>query len=168
MEHIVIEPLREEDRARYTEILLESYQEYEATYPDPDLWQSYVQDMRAAVQTPKAAEILVAKQGSELMGGVHLFTDSGTAYGRPELGIESTIIRLLAVHPKGRGQGVGKRLIQAGFAFAQARGDKSLYLHSGAAMVDAIKMYESLGFVRDVSKEFYKGDIHVLSFRYDL
>ncbi len=87
----------------------------------------------------------------------------------PELNIQSTIVRLLGVHPKGRGQGgVAKKLLHESFAFARKRQDQALYLHSGDMMQAAINLYLSLGFVRDESKEFYKGDILVKSFRYDL
>lgn len=165
---IVIEHLRQEDYPAYLEVLVDSYAQYEKDYKDPAHWAQYLQDIRSSVGNPNAETILVAKREQEIVGGLQLFTNGEKAYGLPELGIESTIVRLLAVHPKGRGQGVAKKLLQESFAFARKRQDQSLYLHSGDIMQVAINLYLSLGFVRDESKEFYKGDILVKSFRYDL
>ncbi|MDM5229832.1 GNAT family N-acetyltransferase [Lysinibacillus pakistanensis] len=165
---IVIEQLKEEDHARYLEVLVESYSQYEKEYNNPEDWASYLSAIRASVGNPDAATILVAKQGDEILGGLQLFTDSEKAYGLPELSIHSTIVRLLGVHPKGRGLGIAKKLLQESFAFARARQDQALYLHSGDIMQVAINLYLSLGFVRDESKDFRKGDILVKGFRYDL
>jgi len=165
---IVIEHLQEEDYARYLEVLVESYGQYEKDYKDPERWASYLSDIRASVGNPNAETILVAKRGDEILGGLQLFTDAEKAYGLPELNIQSTIVRLLGVHPNGRGQGVAKKLLHESFAFARKRQDQALYLHSGDIMQAAINLYLSLGFVRDESKEFYKGDILVKSCRYDL
>ncbi|MBX8944472.1 MULTISPECIES: GNAT family N-acetyltransferase [Lysinibacillus] len=165
--NIVIEHLQEEDYASYLEVLVESYAQYEKDYEE-EHWQSYLSDIRASVGNPNAETILIAKRGDDILGGLQLFTDAGKAYDLPELNIQSTIVRLLGVHPKGRGQGVAKKLLNESFAFARKRQDQALYLHSGDMMQAAINLYLSLGFVRDESKEFYKGDILVKSFRYDL
>ncbi len=106
---IVIEQLKEEDHARYLEVLVESYSQYEKEYNNPEDWASYLSAIRASVGNPDAATILVAKQGDEILGGLQLFTDSEKAYGLPELRIHSTIVRLLGVHPKGRGLGIAKK-----------------------------------------------------------
>ncbi|WP_447402490.1 GNAT family N-acetyltransferase [Lysinibacillus sp. fkY74-1] len=165
---IVIEHLQEEEYADYRKVLVESYGQYEKDYKDPEQWASYLNDIRASVGNPNAQTILIARRGDEILGGLQLFTDAERAYGLPELNIQSTIVRLLGVHPKGRGQGVAKKLLHESFAFARKRQDQALYLHSGDIMQAAINLYLSLGFVRDESKEFYKGDILVKSFRYDL
>ncbi|MGE7092887.1 N-acetyltransferase family protein [Lysinibacillus sp. NPDC048646] len=165
---IVIEHLREEDYVRYLEVLVESYAQYEKEYDKPEDWAQYLSDIRASVGNPNAETILVAKRGNEILGGLQLFTSSEKAYGFPELGIDSTIVRLLGVHPNGRGQGVAKKLLHESFAFARNRQDQALYLHSGDIMQVAIDLYLSMGFVRDVSKDFYKGEKIVKSFRYAL
>ncbi|MGY4796829.1 GNAT family N-acetyltransferase [Lysinibacillus fusiformis] len=165
---IVIEQLKEEDHARYLEVLVESYSQYEKEYNNPEDWASYLSAIRASVGNPDAETILVAKRGNEILGGLQLFTDSEKAYGLPELTIHSTIVRLLGVHPQGRGLGIAKKLLHESFAFARARQDQALYLHSGDIMQVAINLYLSLGFVRDESKDFRKGDTLVKGFRYDL
>ena len=99
---IVIEQLKEEDHARYLEVLVESYSQYEKEYNNPEDWASYLSAIRASVGNPDAETILVAKRGNEILGGLQLFTDSEKAYGLPDLTIHSTIVRLLGVHPQGR------------------------------------------------------------------
>lgn len=165
---IVIEHLRPEERSQYLNVLVESYAQYEEAYGEPEEWLQYVSNIRASVDNPLAETILVAKRGNEILGGLQLFSNSEKAYELPELGIESTIVRLLGVHPKGRGQGVAKKLLHESLNFARNRHEQALYLHSGDIMSIAIELYLSLGFVRDESKDFYKGDKLVKSFRYDL
>ncbi|MCT6817445.1 MAG: N-acetyltransferase, partial [Lysinibacillus fusiformis] len=86
---IVIEHLQEEDYAKYLEVLVESYGQYEKDYKDPENWASYLNDIRASVGNPNAETILVAKRGDEILGGLQLFTDAEKAYGLPELNIQS-------------------------------------------------------------------------------
>jgi len=167
-EAIVIEKLREEDIEKYERVLIESYSQYEQRFNNPTRWQNYLEAIRKTVENPQAEAIIVAKKGDEIVGGLQLYTNSEKAYGEPELIDDATIIRLLAVHPRGRRMGIAKKLLQASFDFARGRQDKACYLHTNDIMAEAIKLYEASGFVRDTSKEFYKGENLVKSFRYDL
>lgn len=165
---VTVGTLQDHEKAIYRTVLVESYLQYKDFYQDPQVWEGYLNDIRASIDNPNAEKVLVAKIGDEIVGGLQLFLDSEKAYGRPYLNIDSTIIRLLGVHPRGRRKGVAKKLLHESFNFARSRGDKALYLHSSDIMPTAIQLYLSNGFVRDTSKEFQKGDILVKSFRYDL
>ncbi|MCL1950142.1 MAG: GNAT family N-acetyltransferase [Turicibacter sp.] len=168
MNNIRIDYLQEGEQAAYRQMLLKSYAEYESIFQDPAAWQDYLKAIAASVDNTDSEGILVAKYEGVMVGGLQLFTNSTKAYGVPTIGIDSTIVRLLGVHPQYRGLGIAKKLLAAGLEFAQKRKDPSLYLHSGEGMKEAINMYLSMGFVRDKSKEFMNGDILVKSFRYDL
>jgi putative acetyltransferase len=52
----------------------------------------------------------------------------------------------LAVAPEARGQGLGRRLCHVVFDYARAAGAQEIVLTSHTALVEAIRLYESLGF----------------------
>lgn len=168
IENLFIEHLKEHEKEQYINVLIESYAQYEAFYPSTEAWQSYLVDIRNSVTDENLQNILVAKDGEEILGGLHLFVGSDKAYDRPELQIDGTIIRLIGVLPKGRGRGIAKQLLQESFEFARKRGDEYIYLHSTDIMDIAIQLYLKLGFVRDQTKEFMKSGILVKSFKYKL
>lgn len=165
---IVIEQLRDDEKNLYEKLLVESYSQYEHLYPTKEMWENYKKDIRESVHNPKADKIIVAKLDNDIIGGLHLFVGSEKAYSRPELNIHSTIIRMLGVHPNGRGHGIAKKLINESFKFARNRGDEFIYLHTTDMMSVAIRLYEKLGFVRDETRDMYKGEILVKAYKYKL
>ena len=165
---VVIEVLEEKEKEQYAQVLLESYAQYKEVYPSEEAWQQYAQDIVNSVNLTTYDQILVAKVAGEIVGGLHLFTDGELAYGRDDLNIQNTIIRLLGVHPNGRGKGVAKQLIQESIAFARARGDEYVYLHSTYMMATAIELYKKIGFTPDPTRNFNKNNILVQCFRYKL
>ena len=168
LNQIVVSELRSEDKESVVQVLVESYQQYEREYSDPQVWEEYLTNIKVSVANPDVDKILVAKNGPEILGSLQLFTSSEKAYGKPELEILSPIVRLLGVHPKARGLGVAQALLQASVDYAKKLGSENLYLHSSDKMYKAISLYEWLGFKRDRTKEFYNHDILVKCFRLDL
>jgi ribosomal protein S18 acetylase RimI-like enzyme len=76
---------------------------------------------------------------------------------------------MLAVAKSARGQGVGKALVNECIRRAKAHGAKALGLHTSDSLRVAIKMYESMGFVRDPKYDFQPdGAELVMAFRLDL
>lgn len=167
-DQIVVTELVEEEKEVVRQVLIESYQQYQHEYPNPQVWQDYLADITTSVDNSKVDKILVAKSNQEIVGTLQLFGSSETAYGRPELQIFSPIIRLLGVHPKARGLGVAQELIKASINYAKNQRATNLYLHSSDKMFKAIRLYEWLGFKRDLSKEFFNHDILVKCFRLDI
>lgn len=165
---VVITELQEEEKELVRQVLVESYQQYENKYASPEIWEEYLQQIRASIDNPQVDKILVAKSNQDVLGTLQLFESSEKAYGISELQIFSPIIRLLAVHPKARGQGVAQTLLKASIDYAKQKGASSIYLHSSDRMQKAIQLYEWLGFKRDETKEFQKYDTLVKCFRLDL
>ena len=62
--------------------------------------------------------------------------------------ISSTTFELakLAVDPAARGRGLGRRLCEAVLAFARRKGATEIVLTSHTSLVEAIRLYESMGF----------------------
>lgn len=165
---IVVMELAEDEKETVRRLLVESYQQYESEYRDPQVWRDYMKDIISSVDNPHVDKILVAKNDQTILGSLQLFQSSEKAYDRPELQIFSPIIRLLAVHPSARGCGVAQALLKAGISYAKSLGAANLYLHTSDSMQKAIELYEWLGFKRDQTKEFNKSDILVKCYRFDL
>lgn len=77
-------------------------------------------------------------------------------------------IRLLAVDPATRGQGIGKALTLDALALARAQGQQAMVLHTTQAMQTAWKMYEGLGFARAPELDFSQQGLAVFGFRLPL
>lgn len=165
---IIVSELQKEDKEMACRVLIESYQQYENEYSDPQIWLEYLSNIKSSFDNPEVDKILVAKSKKEVLGTLQLFQSSEKAYGKPELEIFSPIVRLLGVHPKARGRGVARALLQSSVKYAKEQGSNQLYLHSSDKMHKAIHLYEWLGFKRDLSKEFFNNDILVKCYRLDL
>ncbi|UYY99625.1 GNAT family N-acetyltransferase [Peribacillus frigoritolerans] len=165
---IVVDELIEADKETVRRLLIESYQQYEHEYSNPEAWEGYLKNIESSVDNPHVDKVLVAKCNQDILGTLQLFQSSEKAYEKPELGIFSPIIRLLAVHPESRGRGIAQELLKASVNYAKSQGASSLYLHSNDKMHKAIKLYEWFGFKRDRTKEFQNHDILVKCYRLDL
>ncbi|WP_379968020.1 GNAT family N-acetyltransferase [Ectobacillus sp. sgz5001026] len=168
IKQIIIDELRVEEKEAVRRLLVESYQQYEDSYTNPNVWNEYLANIKSSVDNPDVDKILVAKSDQIILGTLQLFQSSEKAYQKPELQIFSPIIRLLAVHPQARGRGVAQELIRASRDYAKSQGANTLYLHSSDKMQKAIQLYEWLGFKRDHTKEFMNHDILVKCYRLDL
>ncbi|KQY84123.1 hypothetical protein ASD24_10065 [Paenibacillus sp. Root52] len=144
-------------------VLLDAYSQYEQELPH-DVWIAYKASIVEAIEQSSTVAKLVAELDGEVVGSVFVYASSDTAYGRPELGIHSPVIRLLGVTSKARGRGVATGLIRASAQFARERGANTLHLHTSDMMGEAIRLYERLGFERAYDKEFTTGQTLVKSY----
>ncbi|MFD1607961.1 GNAT family N-acetyltransferase [Oceanobacillus luteolus] len=164
---VSVNELLREDMENVRRVLIESYQQYESYFP-PQAWEDYLKRIVSSIDNPNVDKILVAKLDQEVLGTLQLFQSGEKAYAIPELKIEAPIIRLLGVHPRARGRGVGHALLNTVIHDAKALGESSIYLHTTDFMHHAIKIYEKLGFKREVSKDFSRGNIVSKCYRLDL
>ena len=131
------------DRAAIHDVTLAAYEEYAARMP-PALWRGYRQSIVATLAEPAPALQLVAEDAGAIVGTVLLYpavTAGEAARPWPE-------VRLLAVAPGARGQGVGAALMRACITRTRASGASVLSLHTTDLMRVAKAMYERMGFVR--------------------
>lgn len=156
-----------EDREAILRIVVAAYSQYEAVM-SPDRWADYKASIIESVDKEGPQARIVAEVNGEIVGSVLLFTSSTTAYGRPELKIDSPIIRLLGVAPEARGLGVATELIKESIRRSLALGASTLHLHTSDLMASAIKLYERLGFERATDKEMYNGDVLVKCYKLQL
>ncbi|WP_019912743.1 GNAT family N-acetyltransferase [Paenibacillus sp. HW567] len=164
---IIIREAVDSDREAIAGVLLEAYGQYSSVLPEP-YWIEYRDSILLSVHGTAPAARIIAEIDQQIVGSVLLFLSSEEAYGRPELGIHSPIIRLLAVSPDARGRGIAALLIHEAVRRSLALGAATLNLHTSDMMASAIKLYERLGFERAFETDIMNGTTLVKGYRLDL
>jgi GNAT superfamily N-acetyltransferase len=164
---VSIREATEQDREIIAEVMLEAYSQYAAVLPEPS-WEDYRSSIRESVYRSGPVARIVAEIDQQIIGSVQLFLSSEAAYGKPELGIESPIIRLLAVSPNARGKGIATLLIQEAIRRSLELGASTLNLHTSDMMASAINLYHRLGFERAYETDILNGQHLIKGYRLDL
>jgi GNAT superfamily N-acetyltransferase len=167
MTELHIRTARAPDDDAVREVTLAAYQEYAAVMQEH--WENYRQSILATLANVYPAEQIVAEQGDTLVGTVLLFP-AGTVLTTPD-GVSVTLalpeIRLLAVAPAVRGQGIGAALIKECLQRARQAGAKAVTLHTTDLMRVAMQMYERMGFVRAPELDFHPvPEVTIKGYRY--
>jgi len=146
---------RAEDQAAIREVTLAAYQEYAAVMP-PENWERYRDNFLGTLADVKPAEQIVAEQDGAIVGAVLLYPAgmAVTPPGGATFTLPSPEIRLLAVAPAARGQGVGAALVRDCMRRARQAGSAAVTLHTTDMMQVAMSMYERMGFVRAPELDF--------------
>ncbi len=154
------------------ELMVHVYSQLEG-FPNPDEIPDYYHNLRNVgdfTKNPKTKLIVAVSEEGKIDGGLVYFGDM-KYYGAGDASTtnqKAAAFRLLAVNPKIRGKGLGKRLIEACFQQAREEGYDQLLIHSTKYMMVAWKMYERIGFIRFPEIDFVKSDVKVFGFQYDL
>ena len=85
---------------------------------------------------PKRERCWIAEMSGEVVGSVFLVRKSPTV----------SKLRLLIIHPKARGRGLGKRLTRACIRFARAAGYRKMMLWTQSHLAAARAIYQAEGF----------------------
>jgi GNAT superfamily N-acetyltransferase len=158
------------DQEAIRDVTLSAYEEYAAKMP-PDAWEEYRANIVSTLADVKPAEQIVAEQSGRVVGSVLLYP-AGTFVHVPDdapIVLEFPEVRLLAVAPKARGQGIGTALMQECIRRARVAGVPILTLHTTDMMEVGMRMYERLGFQRAPEIDFYPAEnVVVKGYRFDL
>jgi GNAT superfamily N-acetyltransferase len=92
---------------------------------------------------PRRERCWIAESKGEVVGSVFLVREGGTA----------AKLRLLIVHPKARGTGLGRRLVRACIRFARRAGYRSIKLWTQSHLDAARAIYRAAGFERKGSEK---------------
>ena len=154
MPDLLIRAARDSDRAAIREVTLSAYQEYASRMPDH--WEEYRQNILATLAEVKPAEQIVAEQDGAVVGTVLLYPAGTVMTPRSEVSVTLAWpeVRLLAVAPTARGQGIGAALMRECIQRARQAGAASLTLHTTDMMKVAMGMYERMGFVHAPDLDF--------------
>lgn len=159
----------EGDREAARKVTLAAYEEYSKMMPLV-FWEGYRKNILALLDKTEPAQHIVAEYAGEIVGSVLLYPQAASAYraGAPESGALPEM-RLLAVIPRMRGQGIGAALTHECVQRAQRAGAPALGLHTLDIMQTAMRMYERMGFVRAPDCDFHPTEHTVIKgYRLDL
>jgi GNAT superfamily N-acetyltransferase len=164
-----IREARPSDHDVVSVLTLAAYQEYAPLMPTH--WDGYRQNILTTLADVKPAEQIVAEQDGQVVGTVLLYP-AGTVFSSAD-GLQVTLrwpeVRLLAVTPGARGQGVGTALMRECVRRARQAGAAALTLHTTDIMQTAIRLYERMGFTRASELDFHPApDVTVKGYRLNL
>jgi ribosomal protein S18 acetylase RimI-like enzyme len=147
---LTIRDARRDEYATVDRLTVEAYREYAGSL-SPEMWAAYEADLADSEARAQEAVILVAELAGELVGAVAYFPP-GERESRwfPE---SVGYVRVLAVLPQHRGQGIGRRLTEACIERARADGAHAIGLMTTEIMTVAKGMYERMGFAQQAEYE---------------
>lgn len=152
-----IELAKAEDAEPIRRLLLESFSPYRGDLPAP-VADTYLAEIAAFEPQSANAVVLVARGAPDLAGTVTWLPDASTdGHPWPDGG---SVLRLLAVAPQWRSQGVGRALVDACVERARARGHDFVGLHTAPFMTSAQTLYQAAGFVRTPKWDFDAGQYY--------
>ena len=128
-------------------LAIAAYQEYALSLIAPD-WATMRANLSKVAEVAQSSCLLVAQQKQALVGAV-VYCPPGTSDSRLFQPAWASV-RMLAVSPQQRGQGIGQQL--TGTCVQRAEQDQAavIALHTSELMVAARRMYERLGFQLDI------------------
>lgn len=163
---IEIREMKEGEKEAVRDLLIESYIQYQEAF-EPERWEKYFEEVKAAVDNEQIDTLIVARSGNRILGTVQLFRSSDLAYDEPTLQIEHPIIRFLAVHPDGRGLGIAKKLLDQSIEYAQKNNAQAISLHTTDIMEKAVKLYERYGFKRNEIYDYDKNGVWIHCYTFE-
>lgn len=148
-------------------LLRDAYQQYE-NFIRPEAWKSYLEDIMNVRSRLGESDLIVAEVNHRLAGCVTLYLNG--AQSMPEVWHRgSAVLRLLAVHPAYRDQGIGRALMEECIRRCRQAKVAAIGLHTTDAMDIARKMYERMGFVRMPESDFHPAPgVVVMAYRLQL
>jgi predicted N-acetyltransferase YhbS len=155
------------------EVCVAAFSEYRSNVP-PSVFDEYLDDLHRLSDHWHEAEVLVAEVGGHIEGSVLFYADASTeGLGLPP---DWCGFRKLAVHPRMRGRGLGRRLTQACIDSARRRHAPTVGIHTAAFMQAARRIYDQMGFRRcaefdlsasDMGLGDGGGDVNIIAYRLD-
>ena len=122
---------------------------------------SYEERLRDVAARAAGATVLVAIDDGEVVGTVTYVRDISSPFAVRQRDDEASI-RMLAVRPSHARGGVGRALSVACVERARADGKRAVSLHADEVMDASKRLYESLGFRRDPSRDYRPDEVTFL------
>ncbi|OJT26729.1 GNAT family N-acetyltransferase [Archangium sp. Cb G35] len=134
-----LRPIEPRDDAAVAAVIRQVMPEFGASGPGFAIHDPEVNGMSAAYARPGCAYWVVEDETGRVLGGGGIAPLDG---GDPSV----CELRKMYFLPEVRGRGVGEQLLGQCLAFARAAGYRTCYLETLAAMTQAQKLYQRLGF----------------------
>ena len=162
---------RVEELDQVAVLMGDAYQEYRAAFP-AEVWEGYLRDIMDVRSRIGFSELIVAEQGrpeggGRLVGAVTFYPDASQS--EQQMWPSGWAgLRLLAVHPKARGMGIGRVLMDECLRRSRLLAVPTLGLHTTEMMSVARGMYERMGFVRVPEFDFHpRPQVVIMAYRLD-
>lgn len=133
-------------------LIRDAYVEYQSSFP-PERWKLYLADIMDVHSRLAVSELIVAELDRQLVGTITLYL-AASSYLHQQCPQGWAAVRLLAVRPAYRGQGIGRALMEECIGRCRMKDIKAIALHTAVIMSAARKMYEDMGFVRAPQYDF--------------
>jgi GNAT superfamily N-acetyltransferase len=134
-----------EDHADMRAVLRAAYAPY-APHLGPELFARYLADLLDLETHAAHGQLLVAEDHGRIVGTAAFYPDSFVqGFGWPPGWAGG---RALSVHPDARGRGAAQALLAHVETLARLAGSRVFAFHTAEFMVDAVALYEHLGFRR--------------------
>ena len=148
-------------------LLKDAYQQYEDFIP-PERWKNYLEDIMDVRSRLTESDLIIAELEHRLVGAVTLYLNGSLTF--PETWPAGwAVVRLLAVHPDCRSQGIGRALMEECIRRCRQVKITAIGLHTSEVMDIARKMYEKMGFVRFPQSDFHPApSITVMAYRLEI
>ena len=164
-----IRQARGSDRDAIEAVTVSAYQQYAAIMPA--LWEGYRDNILVTLAAARPETQIVAGNDGRIVGSVLLYP-AGTVVTKPGVGSMTLAlpeVRLLAVAPSVRGQGIGALLMDECVRRARESGAKALTLHTTDVMQAAMRLYARMGFQRASELDFQPAPgVSIKGYRLDL
>jgi ribosomal protein S18 acetylase RimI-like enzyme len=132
------------DRVAVNAVALAAFAQYAGDYED---WATFSAGIARMADLAADGDLFVAERDGAVVGAiVHV------GPGRPRSAIfpdDWSVIRMLVVDPAARGGGIGRVLVAAALERARRAKAPAVGLHTSPIMATALRLYESIGFVRE-------------------
>ena len=150
-----IREARASDRAGIEAVTLSAYEQYGVVMP-PALWVRYRENIVTTLAAAPPGTQIVAEEDGRIVGAVLLYPAGARldSAGGGSMTLTFPEVRLLAVAPSERGQGIGALLMDECVRRARESGAEALTLHTTDMMRAAMRLYERLGFRRMPELDF--------------
>jgi ribosomal protein S18 acetylase RimI-like enzyme len=150
----------EDERPVIEDLVIAAYEQFTSDLSEP-VWRFYKANIERTMEAAGVDQILVAISSS-ILGSVLLYKNAEDYLP------EWWSVRLLAVSPAARGQGVGRLLMEECVRRSREGGGKVLGLHTTDMMAVARGMYERMGFKRVPELDFQLPENLIKAYRLDL
>ena len=142
MTDLVLRQASDDELDTVASLIVDAYAEH-AAQMSPDAWSSFANEIANVRGRLSDSELWVAERDGVIVGSVTLFGGwRGTQEGTVGL-------RLLAVPPERRGEGVGTALMEAAIARARELGKSRMVMTTTQEMAAVREITDAMGFVRE-------------------
>ena len=131
------------------DVVISAYEEFAEFIPN-ERWDRYVDNIKDIRTKLEEAEIVVVLQDRIIVASATFYPKHKREIGKSDLVWPNdwTAIRLVAVQPEKRMQGIGRMLMEECINRSRDQSAIAVGLHTTSLMSVAASMYEKMGFVR--------------------